>query len=96
MEDSSTKSHGINILRAQSMRKSLLLNRKTTFRNSLAFPRPAKSKNQPALGNPANSAGFPLSHSDDGYGYMSEPKIQNRTFRLLQKAVILTRYEQLS
>jgi hypothetical protein len=35
-----------------------------------------------------------LSHSDDGYGYMSKPKNQNRTFHLLQKADILTCYEQ--
>ena len=50
----------------------------------------------PALGNPAKGAGFPLSHSDDGYGYMSKPKNQNRTFHLLQKADILTCYEQLT
>jgi transposase len=36
-----------------------------------------------ALGNPAKCAGFPLSHSDDGYGFMSKPKNQNRTFHLL-------------
>src|SRR5271165_337127 len=42
-----------------------------------------------ALGNPAQSAGFPLSHSDDG-GWM---KFKNRTFHLLQKADILTCYE---
>ena len=35
-----------------------------------------------ALGNPAKCAGFPLSHSDDGYEYMSKPKNQNRTFHL--------------
>jgi len=35
-----------------------------------------------------------LSHSDDGYGYMSKPRNQNRTFHLLQKADILTCYEQ--
>ncbi len=49
-----------------------------------------------ALGNPAKCAGFPLSHSDDGYGYMSKSKNQNRTFHLLQKADILTCYEQSS
>src|SRR5271165_4928583 len=37
----------------------------------------------PALGNPAKYAGFPLSHSYDGYGGMSKPKNQNRTFHLL-------------
>ena len=47
-----------------------------------------------ALGNPAKGAGFPLSHSDDGYEYMSKPKNQNRTFHLLQKADIFTCYEQ--
>ena len=36
-----------------------------------------------------------LSHSDDGYRYMSKPKNQNRTFHLLQKADILTCYEQM-
>ena len=34
-----------------------------------------------------------LSHSYDGYGYMSEPKNQNRTDRVLQKPDILTCYE---
>ncbi len=46
-----------------------------------------------ALGNPAKGAGFPLSHSDHGYGYMSKPRNQNRTFHLLQKADIFTCYE---
>ncbi|MGA3052773.1 MAG: hypothetical protein ABSD63_01060, partial [Candidatus Korobacteraceae bacterium] len=42
---------------------------------------------------PAKCAEFPLSHSDHD-GYMSKPKNQNRTFHLLQKADILTCYEQ--
>ncbi len=56
-----------------------------------------KYKNRlfPALGNPAKRTGFPLSHSADGYGYMTKPKNQNRTFHLLQKPDILTCYEHL-
>ena len=44
-----------------------------------------------ALGNPAKYAGFPLSHSLDDCGLIN---LQNRTFHLLQKADILTCYEQ--
>ena len=52
-----------------------------------------KNDFSPALGNPANCAGFPLSHSDDGYWFMRKVKNQNRTFHLLQKADIFTCYE---
>jgi hypothetical protein len=38
-----------------------------------------------ALGNPANRAGFPLSHSYDGYGLMSQPQTKTGHFTCYEK-----------